>query len=46
VRSILTKAVAAFKAKGADHERLMSDDGWDYDDALRVRIKPTEKGIN
>ena len=46
VRSILTKAVAAFKAKGADHARLMSDDSWNYDDTLGVRSKPTEKKIN
>ena len=46
VRSILTKAVAAFEAKGADHARLMSDDDWHYDEATGVRIKLTEKGIN
>src|ERR1700744_460538 len=37
VRSILTKAVAAFETKGTDHARLMSDDSWTDDDALGVR---------
>jgi hypothetical protein len=42
----LTKAVAAFEAKGVDHARLMSDDGWNVDEVPGVRYKPTEKGIN
>ena len=46
VRSIMTWAVAAFEAKGTDHARLMRDDSWNYDDALGVRTKPTEKKIN
>ena len=46
VRSILTKAVAAFKGKGADYARLMSDDSWIEDDTLGVRTKPTQKRIN
>jgi hypothetical protein len=46
VRSILTKVVAAFKAKGADYARLMSDDGWNDDEVTGVRSKPTEKKID
>jgi hypothetical protein len=42
----MTRAVAAFEAKGTDHARLMRDDSWNYDDALGVRTKPTEKKIN
>jgi len=42
VRVILRQAVAVFEAKGRNHARLMSDDGWGYDETLGVSIKPAK----
>ena len=39
VRNILTDTVAVFEAKGADHARLLDDDGWYSDETLGVRVK-------
>jgi hypothetical protein len=41
VRSIPTRVVAARKAKGADHARLISDDGWNDDEVTGGRSKPS-----
>jgi hypothetical protein len=46
VRNILKDTVAVFEAKGADHARLMGDDGWYYDETRGVRVKLPANKIN